>query len=107
MSRATTISAKVFAQRVNESVFNIIGNKAGDGGGTASTKNIEDHLRAKGYVNGREYRWLGPYKLQIASRAIDRDLLDSIQSGGGEQEVEAVDMDYGRVGPLPYSTQPY
>lgn len=91
MNRAQQLSARIFGMRVNESVYNILGHNAGDGGATPSTKNIEDHLRAKGYVAGREFRWLSPSKLQIANSAVDRDLLDSIQSRGGEEDIEHPD----------------
>ena len=90
------ISALVFGQRVNEAVFNIEGHMAGDGGAAASTKNVEDHLRAKGYVAGREFRWLSPYKLQIANSAVDRDFLDSVQTAGGREDVEHQDIDMDR-----------
>ena len=93
MSRATQVSAQVFSCRVNEAVYNILGHNAGDGGATPSTKNIEDHLRAKGYQAGREFRWLSPSKLQVQDSAIDRDLLDSIQSRGGEEDIEPPDLD--------------
>jgi len=85
MSRASNISARVFSTRVNEAVYDIIGHPGmGDGGSTASTKNIEDHLRCKGYVSGREFRWISPHRLQVKDSAIDRDLLDSIQSAGSQ-----------------------
>lgn len=103
MSRASELSAKVFSQRVNESVFNIGGHLGmGDGGATASTKNIEDHLRAKGYVAGREFRWLSPYMLQIQDSAVDRDLLDSIQNAGGVEDIEHQQHDIDMVGEYPH-----
>jgi hypothetical protein len=61
------------------------------GGATASTKNVEDHLRAKGYVSGTDYHWVSPLKLTIKQNKVDRDLLDSVQSSGGfesEEELE-------------------
>ena len=88
MSRATEISTRVFSQRVNEAIYNFRGINAGNGASTASTKNVEDHFRAKGYVAGREFRWISPHKLQVQDSAIDRDLLDSIQSRGGEEDIE-------------------
>jgi hypothetical protein len=85
MSRATEISAKVFGNRVNEAVYDIIGHPGmGDGGSTASTKNIEDHLRAKGFTSGNEYRWISQFRLQVKDSSIDRDLMDSIQSAGAQ-----------------------
>ena len=89
MSRARDLSAKVFAQRVNEAVYIFNGITPGDGAAsTMSTKDVEDNLRAKGYVNGREFRWLSPSKLQVQDSAIDRDILDSIQSRGGKEGVD-------------------
>jgi hypothetical protein len=89
MSRATQISAKVFGNRVNEAVYDIIGHPGmGDGGSTASTKNIEDHLRAKGFTAGKEFRWLSPLRLQVQDSSIDRDLMDSIQSAGSQVSAE-------------------
>ena len=103
MSRASNISARVFSIRVNEAVYNIQGHPGmGDGGATASTKNIEDHLRAKGYVAGREFRWLSPYVLQVKNSAIDRDLLDSIQSAGGQEDIEHQQTDIDYVGRYPH-----
>jgi hypothetical protein len=55
----------------------------GGAGATASTKNTEDQLRAKGYVAGHDYEWSGPHNLHIKRDMIDRDLLDVIQSDGG------------------------
>lgn len=66
----------------------------GGGGATASTKNVEDHLRAKGYVAGQDFHWASPLKLHIQQNKVDRDLLDSIQSSGGF-EVELDDQPQG------------
>lgn len=85
MSRATQISSKVFGMRVNEAVYDIIGHPGmGDGGSTASTKNIEDHLRCKGFTQGKDFRWISQFRLQVDDSKIDRDLLDSIQSAGAQ-----------------------
>ncbi len=63
------------------------GRGAGDyAGHTPSTKNTEDQLRAKGFVNGQDYEWSGPYVLNIHQSCLDRDLLDVIQSEGGQQD---------------------
>ncbi len=53
------------------------------GGATASTKNTEDQLRAKGLVAGHDYMWQGPFVLKIRQEVLDRDLMDVIQSEGG------------------------
>lgn len=52
-------------------------------GSTASTKNVEDHLRAKGLIAGQDFQWRGPMTLHIRPSAVNRDVLDSIQSSGG------------------------
>ena len=94
MNRAQRVAFNLFGMRVNEAVFHIAGHLGfGDGGSTASTTNLEDHFRAKGYVHGREYRWISPFKLQIAQDAIDRDILDSIQSAGGVEDIEHDDLE--------------
>lgn len=94
MSRATEVSAVVFSGRVNEAVYTIVGHHAhGDGGATPTTKHIEDHLRAKGYQSGREFRWMSPFKLQVQDSALDRDLLDSIQAAGASGQDDDSDED--------------
>lgn len=94
MSRATDLSYKIFAQRVNEAVYVFNGITPGDGASSSpSTKDIEDNLRAKGYVAGREFRWLSPQKLQVKDSAVDRDLLDSIYVRGGKDDIEPPDLD--------------
>ena len=60
-----------------------VGGGIGSSGATASTKNVEDHLRAKGLVTGHDFEWITPLTLKILQSRVDRDLLDSIQSSGG------------------------
>lgn len=65
------------------------GIKAGDyAPSTASVKNTEDQLRAKQLVAGHDYHWESPFRLSIKQNMIDRDLLDVIQTDGGEEERE-------------------
>ena len=68
--------------------FTGVGGGIGSSGATASTKNVEDHLRAKGYINGTDYEWVTPLSLKILQTKIDRDLMDSIQSSGGFEHHE-------------------
>ena len=66
----------------------------GSGGATASVKNTEDQLRAKGLVAGHDYHWVSPFKLTLSRGVIDRDLLDVIQTDSGvesEEELEGGD----------------
>jgi hypothetical protein len=93
MSRASEISTLVFGCRFNEAIYNFAGINAGDGASAPSTKDVEDNLRAKGFVNGREFRWISPLKLQVSNSSIDRDLLDSILSRGGAEDIESSDFD--------------
>ena len=74
--------------------FTGVGGGIGANGATASVKNTEDQLRAKGLVAGHDYHWVSPFKLEISRGVIDRDLLDVIQSDSGvesEEELEGGD----------------
>ena len=62
-------------------------------GATASVKNTEDQLRAKGLVAGHDYHWISPFKLEISRSMIDRDLLDVIQSDSGVESEEDLEHD--------------
>ena len=68
--------------------FTGVGGGIGANGATASVKNTEDQLRAKGLVAGHDYHWVSPFKLEISRGAIDRDLLDVIQSDSGVESEE-------------------
>ena len=80
------------------------GGAFGGSGSTASTKNVEDHLRAKNLVAGHDYEWVTPLTLKILQNQIDRDLLDSIQVAGGVEQAldpgteEAEEGDGGGAG---------
>ena len=64
------------------------GGAFGGSGSTPSTKNVKDHLRAKGLVLNTDYEWVTPLTLKILQQHIDRDLLNSIQSSGGFEHHE-------------------
>ena len=88
MSRALDIQRRVWETRVgiNEAVFTIEGPKSADyAGSTGRTVNLEDVLRSKNYVEGREFHWEGPYILHMQNDAIDRDVLDHLQIAGARQ----------------------
>lgn len=53
--------------------------------GTPTTRDIQSCLNAKGYRNGKEYIWKGPYNLLIKTSAIGRDLLDVLNIAGAIQ----------------------
>lgn len=89
MSRAQELRKQLWEQRIgmNESVFVIKGKQSGDyAGNTPRTVNIEDVLRSKNFVEGREFFWEGPYILHLKDDAIDRDILDHLQIAGAEQQ---------------------
>ena len=70
-------------------------------GSTASTKNVEDHLRAKGFVAGHDYEWITPFTLKILQQNVDRDLLDSIQSSGGFEHHESPGTEHAEENEAP------
>jgi hypothetical protein len=78
MTRAQHITGRLWESRsLNEATFLF---KEPQGGlGTTKTGDIEDLFRAKGYTNGHEFIWQGPYVLRIRDDAIDRDVLDLLQ----------------------------
>lgn len=90
MNRAQEIQEQIWnVHSFYESVFRFRGpniSGSGETSGTISTKNLEDLFRSKNYVEGREFWWEGPYLLHILDQAIDRDVLDYIETQGGEQQ---------------------
>lgn len=76
------------------SIFTFRGFPAGGGafggsGNTPSTKNVEDNLRAHSLVMGIDYEWVTPRTLKLLQSRINVDLLNSIDSSGGQEVHEA------------------